>query len=359
MNLKISFPKLVPPRPPILGLDISDNAVRLVALGRNGNRYELIHADAEDLPAGAVHDRDIADGVAVSQALRTLLDRSRIRIKSVATALPVNAVIIKVISLPADLDSMGIDGQIRYEGTQHIPFSMDAVNFDFTILGPDEHRPDFNTVLLIAAKKEDIEDRSAILEEAGLKPKLMDVKSFALWKLYAHHKAPTKDQAVALVEIGGDATHVYVFHNDQPVYNKDHNFGLNRLIENIQNQYSLSAIDAKRMERFGGLPKEYEKEVRQPFVQQTAQEILRALDFFQASMPDVNIVDVALMSSGSKTEGLLQAVQSRQKNSSFSVSVIDPFEGMDISSKINRKFLDTERNALAVACGLALRRFDK
>ncbi|MBU2742262.1 MULTISPECIES: type IV pilus biogenesis protein PilM [Acidithiobacillus] len=109
------FPKFVSPRPPLLGLDISDNAVRLVALGRKGSQYELLHADAEDLPDGILRDRDIADGATVSKALRTLLDRSRIRIKSVATALPVNAVIIKVISLPADLDSMGIDGQARWK----------------------------------------------------------------------------------------------------------------------------------------------------------------------------------------------------------------------------------------------------
>lgn len=351
------FLRGINPPKPIIGLDINHEAVRLVVLGRKGSQYTLFHADAESLPSGVDYRGGNTDNGAVAQTIRTLLDRSRIRIKSAAIALPVNSVIVKIIALPSDLDEMGITEQIRYEGSQYIPLSMDVVNFDFSVMGPDENRHGYQSVLLVAAKKEDVEDRSAMLEEAGLKPKLIDVESFALWGVYRQNKTPEKDVCVTFVDIGEDETHVYAFQNDQPIYTKDHHFGLSALIENIQNQYNLSAIDAKRMELFGGLPTEYEKEVRRPFVEKTAKEIIRALDFFHASLSDVDISEVVLTGMGARTEGLTQAIIALPTHLKLSVSVMDPFEGMSISSKINRKFLEAEKYGMAIACGLALRRF--
>ncbi len=347
------------PSPPLLGLDISPDAVKLVELSQSRGKLRVEHADSEALPPGAVNDRDIQDAEAVSHALRTILERSRIRTKAVATALPANTAIVKVISLPGDLDEVGIEEQIRFEGSQYIPYSIDAVNFDFAVLGPDETRKGYNHVLLVACKKEAVEDRAAALEEAGLKPKIIDVKPFALWLLHEHlaSMAPQErniaGRAVILVEIGSVTTNINVFQEGHPVYSREHNFGLGRLIEEIQRRYSLDANDAQRMERFGGLPPEYERDVLNPFARSMAQELFRSLDFFQASMPDVPAGSVHLFGIGAKIPQL--AEQLRQLVS-FPVYVPDPFAGMEMAPQISRRFMDADRSSLAVACGLALRR---
>ena len=347
------------PSPPLLGLDISPDAVKLVELSQSRGKLRVEHADSEALPPGAVNDRDIQDAEAVSHALRTILERSRIRTKAVATALPANTAIVKVISLPGDLDEVGIEEQIRFEGSQYIPYSIDAVNFDFAVLGPDETRKGYNHVLLVACKKEAVEDRAAALEEAGLKPKIIDVKPFALWLLHEHlaSMAPQErnipGRAVILVEIGSVTTNINVFQEGHPVYSREHNFGLGRLIEEIQRRYSLDASDAQRMERFGGLPPEYERDVLNPFARSMAQELFRSIDFFQASMPDVPAGSVHLFGIGAKIPQL--AEQLRQLVG-FPVYVPDPFAGMEMAPQISRRFMDADRSSLAVACGLALRR---
>jgi type IV pilus assembly protein PilM len=343
----------------LLGLDISPDAVKLVELSQSRGKLRVEHADSEALPPGAVNDRDIQDAEAVSHALRTILERSRIRTKAVATALPANTAIVKVISLPGDLDEVGIEEQIRFEGSQYIPYSIDAVNFDFAVLGPDETRKGYNHVLLVACKKEAVEDRAAAIEEAGLKPKIIDVKPFALWLLHEHlaSMAPQArnipGRAVILVEIGSVTTNINVFQEGHPVYSREHNFGLGRLIEEIQRRYSLDANDAQRMERFGGLPPEYERDVLNPFARSMAQELFRSLDFFQASMPDVPAGSVHLFGIGAKIPQL--AEQLRQLVN-FPVYVPDPFAGMEMAPQISRRFMDADRSSLAVACGLALRR---
>jgi len=347
------------PSPPLLGLDISPDAVKLVELSQSRGKIRVEHADSEALPPGAVNDRDIQDATAVSRALHTILERSRIRTKAVATALPANTAIVKVISLPAELDEVGIEEQIRFESSQYIPYSIDAVNFDFAVLGPDEVRKGYNHVLLVACKKEAIEDRAGALEEVGLKPKIIDVKPFALWLLHEHltKASPlardSSGGAVILVEIGSVTTNINVFQEGHPVYSREHNFGFGRLIEEIQRRYSLDTHVAQRMERFGGLPPEYERDVLNPFARSMAQELFRSLDFFQASMPDISAGSVHLFGIGAKIPQL--AEQLRQLVS-FPVYVPDPFAGMEMAPQISRRFMDADRSSLAVACGLALRR---
>lgn len=347
------------PSPPLLGLDISPDAVKLVELSQSRGKLRVEHADSEGLPPGAVNDRDIQDAEAVSRALRTILERSHIRTKAVATALPANMAIVKVISLPGDLDEVGIEEQIRFESSQYIPYSIDAVNFDFAVLGPDEARKSYNHVLLVACKKEAVEDRAAALEEAGLKPKIIDVKPFALWSLHEHitsvspQERDTPGKAVILVEMGSATTNINVFQEGHPVYSREHNFGLGRLIEEIQRRYGLDANDAQRMERFGGLPPEYVRDVLNPFARSMAQELFRSLDFFQASMPDVPAGSVHLFGIGAK---IPQLAEHLRQLVSFPVYVPDPFAGMGMAPQISRRFMDADRSSLAVACGLALRR---
>ncbi len=347
------------PSPPLLGLDISPDAVKIVEISQSRGKFRVEHADSEALPQGAVSDRDIQDAAAVSRALRTILERSHIRTKAVATALPANTAIVKVISLPSDLDEVGIEEQIRFEGSQYIPYSIDAVNFDFAQLGPDTARKGYSHVLLVACKKEAVEDRAAVLEEAGLKPKIIDVKPFSLWLLHAHlaNAAPRErhpsEGAVILVEMGSITTNIHVFQQGHPIYSREHNFGLARLIDEIQRRYGLDGNDAQRMERFGGLPPEYEQDVLVPFARSTAQELFRSLDFFQASMPDVSTDSVHLFGAGAKFPQLAEQLR-RLVN--FPVYVPDPFAGMEMAPQISRRFMETDRSSLAVACGLALRR---
>jgi len=341
------------PSPPLLGLDISPEAVKIVELSASRGRIRVENADSESLPAGAVNDREVLDVDVVTHTIRSMLERSRIRTKAVATALPSNAVIVKVISLPADLNDEGIEEQIRFEGSQYIPYSIDAVNFDFAELGPDEQRRGYKRVLLVACKKETVEDRAAILEASGLKPKIVDVQQFTLWGLFQHLEGPQEKSSVALLEVGSLTTALHVFEEGQPIYSREHNFGSGRLAEEVQRRYSLEPQDAQRMLRFGGLPQDYPKDILQPFVRNLAQEIFRAVDFFQASMPDVQLATVRLFGAGAM---LPQLDAQLQQLVHIPVAAPDPFAGMEMAAQVSRRFLEADRSSLAVACGLALRR---
>src|SRR2546430_9899466 len=68
---------------------------------------------------------------------------------------------------------------IRWEAEQHVPFDMANVELDFQILDPDAEGLQMN-VLLVAAKRELVEGRVGLLNEAGLVPGIIDVDAFAI-----------------------------------------------------------------------------------------------------------------------------------------------------------------------------------
>ncbi len=337
-------------RQPLLGLDITSDAVRFVELSFHRKQYTVVHADSEPLISGG-NEGDVSK---ISEAIHRMMQRSRVRVKSVANALPGSSVIVKIISLPSGMREETIEEQIRYEGQQYIPFPMDQVNFDFSIIGDDPQRKGYQQILLAASKRDHIEDRVAMLEDAGLKPKIIDIRQFSLLGLYRHfHNNENQKENIALVEIGWKNTGLHIFENGQPLYSRDHNFGIDKLIDKIVNKFNISPEDAKRMQRFGGLPAEYEQEVLKPFVLEIGKEIIRALDFFQSTMPEIHIDKIALFGSGANLPNISEQL------SGFTVENFDPFQGMTIGPNVNQNFLRDERSSMAVACGLALRRFSE
>ena len=99
--------------PPLIGVDISSTAVKLLQLSQVGGRYRVEHYAVEPLPPNAVVEKNIVEVEAVGEAIRRALNRSGSKIKTAAAAVTGSAVITKVIPMPADLSAEDLDGQIQ------------------------------------------------------------------------------------------------------------------------------------------------------------------------------------------------------------------------------------------------------
>src|SRR5258708_31689097 len=116
---------------------------------------------------------------AVSDCLKRGWKRMGTNIKGLALALPSAAVITKKIVVPAGQMENELELQVETEANQYIPFALDEVNLDFQVIGPAPNSPDDVEFLIAASRKEEIEDRVAAAQAAGLKAAVMDVESFA------------------------------------------------------------------------------------------------------------------------------------------------------------------------------------
>src|SRR6266568_9009186 len=166
--------------PPLIGVDISSTALKLVELAESGKgAYRLERYAIEPLPKDVVTDGNIANLDQVAEALRRAHKRLGSRNRNVALALPAAMVITKKIIVPAGQTEEELELQVETEANQYIPFALDEVNLDFQVLGPAPNSPEDVEVMIAASRKEKVEDRVAVAQAAGLKPVVMDVESLS------------------------------------------------------------------------------------------------------------------------------------------------------------------------------------
>lgn len=343
----------------MLGLDISSSSVKLVELGRNAaGQLVLERCAIEPLERGWITDGNIEKFDEVADAVRRLVKKSGTKTKNVAMALPPSAVITKKIVLPGDLTDQELEFQVEAEANQYIPFPLEEVSLDFCVVGPSQTSAGDIDVLIAASRREKVQDIQGLAEAAGLKPVIVDVESYASRLATGRliENLPNKGAGivVALFEVGALTTSMQVIRDDEVLYERDQAFGGARLTELIVRQYGFSQEEAESKKRSGDLPDDYDTSVLRPFVDSIAQEIGRALQFFFTSTPH-NKVDYVMLAGGSAAlPGLTDAVT---HHTTFSSSLVNPFDGMEIGDGVRLKRMAREAPSYLTSCGLALRRF--
>ena len=228
---------------PLVGVDISSTAVKLLQLSRSGDRYRVEHYAVEPLPPNAVVEKNIVEVEAVGEAIRRAVARSGTKAKHAAAAVAGSAVITKTIPMPADLDEADLEAQVELEAGNYIPYPIEEVNLDFEVLGPMPGNPDMVQVLLAASRAENVELRQSALELGGLTAKVMDVEAFAVenaFELVAKDLAIPADSLVALVDIGATMTTLIVLRNGRSLYSREQVFGGKQLTDEIMRRFGLS-----------------------------------------------------------------------------------------------------------------------
>ena len=346
---------------PLIGVDISSFAVKMVELADGGKgELRIEHYVIEPLPKDAVVDGNIADLEATADTVHRCWKRLGTATKYVAMALPTAAVITKKIILPAGLREQEMEVQVESEANQYIPFALDEVNLDFQVIGPAPSGPEDVEVLIAASRKEKVEDRVACAEAASLKPLVMDVESYAAQAAFelVEKQLPNggKDQVISLVDVGSNVMNVTMMKNDQPVYTREQAFGGAQLTQDIMRTYGMSFDEAEGAKRAHTLPENYEAEILRPFLENLALEVSRALQFFFTSTPFTQVNQVVLTGGCAILPGVADVVAERTQVPTL---IANPFAAMAPSSRVRPKQLAADAPALMVACGLALRRFDQ
>lgn len=343
--------------PPLIGVDISSTAVKMVELADDGRGgYKLEAYSMSPLAKDAMLDGNVSDLEKVADAIKLAWKLLGSRQKHLALALPAAAVISKKVLMNADLREEDMEAQVEAEANQYIPFPLDEVNIDFQVIGPAPNNPNEVEVLIAAARKEKIEDRVAAAEGAGLKVIVMDVENYATEAAYTlvASQLPNlgRGQVVMIVDIGASMMHVNVLHDNKSIYTREQTFGGGQLTQEIQRRFGLSLEESEIAKRKGGLPESYDVEVLQPFVQSLSMEVVRALQFFTSST-QYNRVDHIVLAGGCAAIPAIDVMV--QDRTQVNTLVANPFHSMIISTRLKQQQVTTDAPALLIACGLAMR----
>jgi type IV pilus assembly protein PilM len=350
---------LVKKKPPLLGVDISASSIKVLELSQASEHFRVERYSVEPMPQNAMVEHSITEVDQVAQAIARAVKRSGTRLKHAALAVPGSHVISKIVSMPAGLSDRDMQTQIEMEADRHIPYPLDEVNMDFQELGVASEGAEQVNVLLVACRKEIVDDYAAVADGAGLTPIVIDIETYAMENAYSliarGMPGAGMEKTVAVMDIGATTTTINVMHNSRSVYTRDHSFGGRQLTEEIQRRYGLSYEEAGLAKKQGGLPDNYQTDVLRPFMEALCQEVMRALQFFYSSSP-FNSVDQVLLAGGcAQIAGIDELVAARV---GVTAAVANPFSSMSLASRIKPQMLGADAPSLMISCGLALRGFD-
>ena len=342
----------------LFGVDVSSSAVKVVQLSKSGKSYKVEYYGVDPLPANAVVEKNITEVDRVSAAISNAVRRAGIKRKNAAIAVSGSAVITKTINMPSDLSEDELEEQLSLDANQYIPYPIEEVSLDFSILGPVENSPELSHVLIACSRSENVDVCVEALEGAGLTPAIIDVESFAIEAAYDQMKAKMEleeDEIIALFDIGATTTTLHVMYQGRSIYTRDQTFGGKQLTDEIMQRYGLSMEEAGLAKRQGGLPESYESEVLQSFNDSLIQQISRALQFFFSATEFNNVDRIILAGGTSSIEGLSELTEQQV---GVPVLKANPIEGFTLASRIDEIAILEDSPALMTAIGLAMRTFD-
>lgn len=339
----------------VIGIDIGTKSIKLVQLKLVKGHYHLVNVGIGQLPPEAIVDHAIMDSSAVVQCIRNLVESQSVAIKNVATSVSGHSVIIRNIFLPM-MTTEEVEASIEWEAEQYIPFEISDVNLDFQIIGPDPKDPSQVKVLLVAAKKDFIDEYLSAFNECGLNPVVMDIDCFALENAYQANYQQD-DDIVGLIDIGANNMTINILQDGTSVFTRDIQVGGNMFNEEIQKRLGLNSEEAELV-KLGGSLDEIQPQVLDEIISEAmdhlSQEVQRSLDFFAATSSDKKVERVFLSGGVVKTPGLIGKLQNKLGTP---VEIMNPLRNVFIdSNKFDAEYIESISPFLAIGVGLAMRR---
>lgn len=340
----------------LVGLDIGSSSVKAVEMKpAKGETWQLMTVGIEYLPPEAIVDGQIMDSTSVIDAIQRLFDEYRIKTVDVATAISGSSVIVKKIQLPS-MSEQELAESIHWEAEQYIPFDIQEVNLDYEIL--DEGGGGNMDILLVAAKKDKINDYMSVITQAGRNPVVMDIDAFALQNCFELNYGIEPGRVVSLVNIGASQANINVLKGAESIFTRDiTTVGGNLYTDAIQKELNVSFEQAENLKQ-GQSENGQGPEAIAPILSSISETVLlevqKTFDFFKATTSEDRIDRVVLSGGSARIPGLAEAMSERFESH---VEIASPFQQVTYSPKdFDAEFLEEAGPACSIAVGLAVRK---
>ncbi|MDA8431712.1 MAG: type IV pilus assembly protein PilM [Nitrospiraceae bacterium] len=338
-----------------IGLDLGSSYIKTVKLKESKSQYELELFDIHPLPPELIVDGSIIDSIRLVDSIKEMVKKTGVKTKDTAISISGHSsVIIKRISLP-EMSEEDLSESIKFEAEQYVPFDIEDVNLDFQILGPKEE-PGQMDVILVAVKKDIINEYIAVIREAGLNPIVVDIDAFALENMYGINYEIEPEKNVALLNIGASTINMSILKGGISVFTRDSSLGSNLHTEALQREFNLAYENAEKLKR-GEAVENVSPEDAAAVIESASEEILseivRSFDYYRSTTLHEDISEVIFSGGCALLKDFASMISSR---TGIETKVAEPFRNIKLSNKLDIAYINEMAPMMAVAVGLALRR---
>jgi type IV pilus assembly protein PilM len=338
-----------------VGLDIGASSIKAVQLRRTRSGSELVRLGIAPLHPETIVDGVIMDSGTVISAIQQIFADNQIKTKDVVVAVSGHSVIVKKIKV-AKMKPKELEEAIPWEAEQYVPYAIEDVSLDYQVLESTDPEASQLDVLLVAVKKDIINDYLSIISTAGLSAVVVDVDAFALENAFELAYELDREQVVGLVNLGAAVMNINILQGGMSEFTRDSALGGYRYTESIQKMLGLSYEQAETL-KLGGEVEGRSIADAQPAIEmvnaEVAGEIRRSFDFFRSSSHSDTIHRVILSGGCARLPGLVEYLT---ENLEIPFEVANPFLKVQADpKKFDPEYLEVIAPQLAVSVGLAMR----
>jgi type IV pilus assembly protein PilM len=333
-----------------VGLDVGSGYIKLAVVDHSGPLPVVEQLAVQQLGADAIVEGEIMDPGLVASTIVSMFADHGINQRDVVVSIGGRDVIIK----PIQMDRMSKQDArevIRWEAEQHVPFDIDDVQLDFEITDPEGEGLQMS-VLLVAAKRELIDGKIALLDEARLNARIIDVDAFALHNALEVNYPEAMQGIAGLINIGHETTTVNILDEGVPVLTRDISFGTRRLAMDLQRERGMMADEAERVLR-GENVDERMKAFLYERVQEIGRGIERATAFLETQEMGAKLSRLYLCGGGVQIPALAEALAERLGAETV---IANPLEQVQVKpGSVDEQAPDFFAPMMMLSLGLALR----
>lgn len=271
------------------GLDIGTTAVRLVELHNSGRSKALVKYAYVPLDSTIAMSDAKGDQQKLAQAIKDLVEQSRVTTRNVAVGLPSQRVFTTVVDIDR-LSEQEIAKTIQYQADSLIPTPVAESKIDWAVLGDSPKDKNKVEVLLTSVTNDFIEARLDMLESIGLNVIAFEPDHLAMSRAVIPFDV-TAPQMV--IDIGNKATDIVVSMNGAPHLARAIPTGSEAIIKAAIQNLSIDEKQAQQFVNKFGLNKDkLEGQIYNAIIGTIdilVSEVEKSIKFFQGRYPEVKI----------------------------------------------------------------------
>lgn len=338
-----------------VGLDIGSHSIKVVQVGSKDGSLRLLNLGIASVPHDAFVDGRVSKSDLVVKRIQELVNHLKIKDKVVATSISGYEVMIKKIELPT-MTEEELENRMQAEVGQYIPYNVEEVDVDYQILDVVKDRPSYMDVMLVAAKKESVNDYVSLIRTAGLDPVVVDVDFFALSNAYEATYG-LREENLVLLDIGANKAIMNIVSNGIPIFMRGISIGGGQITHRVLDHFRVSPEEAERLKLGDASGRVLWRDLEDIYVsvvQNWVNEFQRAVDFYFSNFPDHKISRIFLSGGSCRIPGLDRLLQ---ESLEVPVELFNPLSRIEHDSKVfDSAYLEHVGPQMAVSLGLALRK---
>lgn len=320
------------------GIDIGTSSIKLIELEDKKGHLELTRCSLNRIVDGDI-----------KSALKDLLSLTKLSLKRVNVSLSGPSVIVRYIEMPP-MKKDELKSAIKFEAEKYIPFNINDSIIDCAML--DKTASGANRVLLVAAKKNEVNNLLGIFKEVGLEINAIDIDSFAFLNSFQRLGIENKEEekTYALINMGARFSNMNIITKGNVYFTRDILWGGADITNRIKGAMGISLQEAEALKQRPAEKREEVVNIITNVLERLSSQIRISFDYFESQFGK----NVGRLYISGGASYLFNIVDFLKDSLGIDIVMWNPFSGIRILESIEE--IEGFPALFAVAVGLALRR---